>query len=217
MVQLHAINAGLTPPRPTTDVDMVLHIETDRITWLSAKAALRASGFTLRQSNNRKSPEHRFERADDIVDVLIADHVAPTALRMRASSHNLMPIPGGTSALRKTVNCRIIPDSGDPIVLSVPNVLGALTLKGGAFLEDSRDRGRHLEDAVVLLATVDDVDEVVEDSGSWTQSDAKRIRVLRQNLPAKHDAWGILRDARTRRRAQRALDILAQGPVGDTN
>jgi hypothetical protein len=31
------------------------------------------------------------------------------------------------------------------VVLSIPDVLGALVLKGAAYVEDSRDRDRHLD------------------------------------------------------------------------
>lgn len=213
MVQLHALHAGMVPQRSTVDVDIVLHIETDRITWVRTSEALLSAGFGLRQPHNVKAPLHRFARTHDVIDVLIADHVAPTALDMRASGKTLMPIPGATSALRKTVNCHITLGSGHVATLSVPDVLGALTLKGGAYMEDSRDRGRHLEDAVVLLCTVEDADEIAEDASSWTRGDPRRIRVLARNLPEDHEAWSLVRDDRQRRRAQQALSILAQGPA----
>jgi hypothetical protein len=216
MVQLHALHAEMTPQRSTTDVDIVLHIETDQISWVRTSEALRSVGFVLQPPNDRKGPLHRFVRTDDLVDVLIADHVAPTALQMRASGGKLMQIPGATSALRKTVNCRITLESGEVAMLSVPDVLGALTLKGGAYQEDSRDAGRHLEDAVILLSTVEDADAIVDDVDAWTRSDPKRIRVLGRNLPDDHEAWGLLRDARQRRRAQQALKILVQGSAAES-
>lgn len=215
MVQLHALHAGMTPPRSTTDVDIVLHIETDSISWARTAQALQSSGFRLLRPNNDNNPLHRYVRGDDVVDVLIADHVAPTALEMRAPGEKLMRIPGATSALRKTVNCHITVEGGALIVLSVPDVLGALTLKGGAYAEDSRDTGRHLEDAVVLLSTVEDADEIVDDVVTWTQGDPKRIRTLAKNLPDDHPSWGLIRDGRQRRRAQQALKILAAGRAAE--
>ena len=216
MVQLHALHAGMIPQRSTTDVDIVLHIETDRISWMRTREALHSVKFTLQRPNDRKGPLHRFVRTDDLVDVLIADHVAPTALQMRAPGENLVQIPGATSALRKTVNCRITLETGELAVLSVPDALGALTLKGGAYQEDSMDRDRHLEDAVVLLSTIEDADAIVDDVDVWTQSDPKRIGVLERSLPDEHDAWGLIRDARQRRRAQQTLKILAQGRAAES-
>lgn len=49
MVQLHALHAGLDSYRPTVDVDALLHIETDKVTWSSARSALRRIGYELRQ------------------------------------------------------------------------------------------------------------------------------------------------------------------------
>lgn len=212
MVQLHALHAGMIPQRSTTDVDIVVHIETT-MSWARTTQALHQCGYRLQRPNNPKAPSHRFVRDGDVIDVLIADHVAPKALEMRAPGKNLMKIPGATSALRKTVNCHITRSNGSDIVISVPDVLGALTLKGGAYQEDSRDTGRHLEDAVVLLSTIDDADELVEDHQAWTQNDPRRIRVLARNLPADHPAWGLL-PQRQRLRAQQSLKILAEAPTG---
>ena len=77
-----------------------------------------------------------------------------------------MRIPGATSTLRKTVNCRVNVEQRGVVNFRVPNVLGALTLIGGAYLEDSRDSARHLEDAVVLLDTVMVATECVPSSPS---------------------------------------------------
>ncbi|GGG71674.1 hypothetical protein GCM10011374_40500 [Kocuria dechangensis] len=208
MVQMHALHAGMIPQRSTTDVDIVLHIETT-MSWARTTQALHQCGYRLQVPNNPKGPSHRFVHDGDVIDVLIADHVAPKALEMRAAGTNLMRIPGATSALRKTVNCHIARADGSKVVISVPDVLGALTLKGGAYQEDSRDSGRHLEDAVVLLGTIEDADELVDDQAAWTQNDPRRIRVLARNLPSDHPAWGLL-PQRQRLRAQQSLKILAE-------
>lgn len=212
MVQLHALHVGMIPQRSTTDVDIVLHIETT-MSWARTTQALQQCGYRLQAPNNPKGPSHRFVRGGDVIDVLIADHAAPKALEMRAPGKNLMRIPGATSALRKTVNCHIARADGSEIVISVPDVLGALTLKGGAYQEDSRDPGRHLEDAVVLLSTIDDADELVDDHQAWTQNDPRRIKVLARNLPDDHPAWGLL-PQRQRLRTQQSLKILAEAPTG---
>lgn len=212
MVQLHAFHAGMIPQRSTTDVDIVLHIETT-MSWARTTRTLHQCGYRLQAPNNPKSPSHRFVRDGDVIDVLIADHVAPMALAMRAPGKKLVQIPGGTSALRKTVNCHITREDGFEVVISVPDVLGALTLKGGAYQEDSRDTDRHLEDAVVLLSTIADADELVENHQAWTHNDPRRIKVLARNLPADHPAWGLL-PQRQRARAQQSLKILTEARFG---
>lgn len=82
---------------------------------------------------------------------MVADHLPPS-LTQKALRHKAFEVPGGTSALRKTVNCHVVVGS-ETIVLSIPDALGAV-LKGAAYLEDTRNRRRHLDDAVMLACTV---------------------------------------------------------------
>jgi hypothetical protein len=84
--------------------------------------------------------------------VMVADHLPPKR-HPAALRRKVFAVPGGTSALCKTVNCAM--DTGNGIVvLSVPDALGALVLKGAAYMEDTRHRQRHLDDATVLACTV---------------------------------------------------------------
>lgn len=80
--------------------------------------------------------------------------------------------------LRKTVEVHLPTEGDDIVVISLPDVLGALTLKGGAYRADSRDRDRHLLDGAMLAATVEDADALLEAPEKWTGSDARRIRNL---------------------------------------
>lgn len=154
MVQLHAVHAGMQITRPTRDVDMVLHIETGATSFSGVREKLEQLGYVLREPMG-EGPVHRFVRGDsdeEQVDVMVADHLPPS-LAQKALRRKVFEVPGGTSALRKTVNCHVVVGS-ETIVLSIPDALGALVLKGAAYLEDARDRQRHLDDAVVLTCTV---------------------------------------------------------------
>ena len=84
----------------------------------------------------------------ETVDVMVADRLPPKR-HPKVLQRKAFSVPGGTSALRKTVNCEVTTDAG-VVTLSIPDALGSLGLKGAAYLEDSRDRERHLDDAVVL-------------------------------------------------------------------
>ena len=178
-------------------------------------------GYRPRRSLDADSAQHRFVRGTggrpnekDQVDVLVADHPGPWALTTRGGRAELVRAPGGTSALRKTVRCLIRDvEHGRVWELGVPDVLGALTLKGGAYQVDSRANDRHLEDAVVLCATVDDADALVERPEAWTGSDPARVRALARALAGTtHPAWAQLSDRSHRLRAQATLRILAEGP-----
>lgn len=143
--------------------------------------------------------------------MLIADHAAPRAMAEQVGRHALVEAPGGTSALGKTVDLRLSGRAGDEVTISIPDVLGALTLKGGAYRIDSRDRDRHLLDGAMLAATVEDADALLDLPQMWTGSDARRIRNLAQALPDDHPAWSYV-PATHRRRAQISLALLATGP-----
>lgn len=188
MVHLHARHAGLTPIRPTADVDALLHVETGRITFPTAISRLEQLGYRLHDPGFRDSPYHRLNRGTDIVDVLVADHVPPRRLPT-FRRRSVMQAPGGTSALRRTVECRIRQSGDGEVVLSLPDTLGALTLKGGAYLSDTRDRERHLEDAAILFATITDPTGL---RAALRGSDGKRIRALASRLTPDHPAWAAV-------------------------
>ncbi|MEZ5162014.1 MAG: hypothetical protein R2709_15435 [Marmoricola sp.] len=96
MTQLHTIHHGLGIVRPTNDVDIVLHIETMRGVPNKVAAALEALGYQFQPSiDPRNNTAHRFVRGttkvdlvagahEDQVDVLIADHPAPSRDRATA-------------------------------------------------------------------------------------------------------------------------------------
>lgn len=92
--------------------------------------------------------------------------------------------------------------------MSVPRAFGALILKAAAFKADSRDRDRHLFDAVALLACIDDP---FAERENFVGSDRSRLATLENALPAEHPAWRLLAgDAR--QNAESALRVLT-GPA----
>lgn len=214
MVQLHCVHAGFSPVRPTNDVDMVLHIETERGRPAAAAEALESLGYELMLSiDPRQGTAHRFRRSggsvvdivttgDDIVDVLAADHAAPRTLE-RLRGREMVAIEGGTQALRRTVNAHLIIED-EAITLSVPSPLAAVVLKAAAYQADSRNPERHLQDAAALLACVPDPYEAVEDLRG---SDARRLRLLAEALPDDAQQWRML-DLERRSDAQIALRIM---------
>jgi hypothetical protein len=80
----------------------------------------------------------------------------------------------------------------DTVRLVVPTLQGALVLKGGAYQEDSRDKGRHAEDAVVLLACVTDSTEI------WiglSPRSRRRVRAVVNALVDRPGYWANHDDA----------------------
>jgi hypothetical protein len=197
MVQLHALLAGLPPSRPTIDVDAVLHLESGVAKYADAAAALHRLGYGLDRS---AALAYRFRRGDDIVDLMVADHLGP-ARRPRFAGRDVFAITGGKQALKRTVDVDV--ETGDDTVrLSLPNLHGALVLKGAAYLSDSRDRGRHASDAVVLLACFTDPRDVLDHLAG---SDRKRLLALVEALD-KPEPWSA---------AHRDVEALARPLLAD--
>lgn len=197
MTQLHAIHHGIDAVRPTNDVDMVLHIETARGTPNATASALESLGYAMKGNlDPRRNVGHRFTRGQahvdvvssddaDVVDVLVADHAAPSVdERMRRTQ--MVKVPGGTQALRRTMNYRLEIEEGTVTTISVPRPFGALILKAAAYVADSRDPHRHAFDAAVLLACIDNP---IAERESFAGSDRSRLMVLERELGEGHRAW----------------------------
>jgi hypothetical protein len=209
MVQLHVAHAGLDIQRATTDVDMILHIDTGAITFPAAREALEGLGYGIELPLGKGNPVHRFTRGDDRVDVMVADHLAPAHVP-KVGGHTLFQVPAGTSALRKTVNCTIERQGESSVTFSIPDVLGALVLKSAAYREDSRDRDRHLDDAALLACTVQDPSREAErlESGS----DRGRIQLLARDLEdASHRSWQLVPEE-IREYGRHVLAIMSRDP-----
>jgi len=207
MVQLHAAHAGLQLTRATRDVDMVLHIDSGAATFGGVRYDLERLGYALREPIG-SGPVHRFVRGPndtETVDVMVADRLSPER-HPKVLRRRVFALPGGTSALRKTVNCEV--NAGTIVVmLSIPDVLGALVLKGAAYLEDPRDGGRHLDDAAVLACAVTDP---VGDRARMIGNDRRRIQALWKVLQdLDHQSW--IATGSASRRGHGALRVL----VGD--
>jgi hypothetical protein len=142
------------------------------------------------------------EQQSDIVDVLVADHPAPSVEEMRRGKA-MVKVEGATQAVRRTVNAVLEITPGVPTTISVPGPFGALILKAAAYRSDSRDRERHLYDAAALLACIEDP---YAERESFAGSDRSRLRILDRALVADHGAWLRLpRDVRAQ--AQAALRL----------
>lgn len=105
--------------------------------------------------------------------------------RSRFDGRPLFGIPGGTRALSQTIDVNVVTSAGYSRLV-LPSLRGALVLKGAAYLEDARDRGRHAEDAVALLACVTDATEVWSD---LSQRSRRRLRALLKVVTEQDGPW----------------------------
>lgn len=213
MVQLQAVLANLPLFRPTTDIDVILHVETGSVSGPEVTRTLDQLGYSLQTPLNNSSPVHRFirqrEGMHESIDVMIADHgVSKPPLKL--AGRDPFQIPAGTQALKRTVNCNVVDATGEVVTtLSIPSVLAAVVLKAAAYREDSRDRERHLEDAALLSTLLGDPLTLVK---QLQGSDRARIISLHKRLSdGHHPAWARIAE-KDRLDGQYALEILASNP-----
>lgn len=140
---------------------------------------------------------------DEIIDVLIADHPAPKVVE-RLRGRDMVRIEGGTQALSRTISARLEIEPGTITTVSVPRPFAALILKAAAYNADSRDRDRHLFDAAVLLACIQDP---FAERDNLAGSDRGRLAMVEKALPEGHPPWRHLPEP-DRADAESALRIL---------
>ncbi|TDE89592.1 hypothetical protein EXU48_20150 [Occultella glacieicola] len=214
MTQLHGIYRSIDTLRATNDVDMVLHIETTRGVVGETSRALESLGYEFMPSiDDRNHTAHRFRRGEatvdlvtseaDVVDVLVADHAAPTVTQ-KIHGRRMVAIEGGTQALKRTINARVEIVVGRSTTVSVPSPFGAVILKAAAYQTDSRDRERHLQDAALLLAVIDDPRA---ERQQLAGSDRSRLLMLARALTDRAREWRSLEEP-WRTNGQVALRIL---------
>lgn len=164
MVQAHAMSNEVATTRVTTDVDATVRIETGVYSYNEAAAVLTKLGYTIDDGNLT----YRFLRGQERVDLMVADHEHPPP---RHSRREVMAVTGGQQALSRIQEI-YFHVNGSEIALPVPTLHGALVLKAAAHAVDPRDRDRHLEDALTLLACIVDIEPIMSDLRG---SDRKRI------------------------------------------
>ena len=205
MVQLHARRASIPPPRATKDVDLIADVQTNRSSFSSIGSALTSIAFEVAVPNARNEPIYRFTRGAEQVDVMVADHL-PSGMKPRLRARPAFAVDGGAQALNRR-DTFVVSSTSGTVTIDAPDVLGALVGKGAAFMVDQRDRGRHLEDAAVLLASIESVGDL---DPTLNASDRKRLHALVSGLAdPSHSGWLALAD-RDLRRAERNLNLLAQ-------
>lgn len=193
MVQLHGIIGGSSTVRPTDDLDILVDVlAPEPGALLAVVEQLLKLGYRHHPPGFPDAPAHRFvrpgpdhewpERAQMIVDVLVADHLPPPK-HPHLQQRPTMAAPGGRQALDRTMVARVQAEEGEdaPVDIALPDLLGALVLKGAAYKVDNRDPGRHLLDAALLSSMIDAATE----RSRVSKSDRRHLSNL-----VKEDALG---------------------------
>lgn len=200
MVHAHATSAGFDPPRHTTDLDLLVDIGAARIADVAGP--LLAAGFEAPAPASTGAPFHRFARGHDVVDVMVPNTADGT---FRFRRRGVLRSPGTHQALSRRDHFTVTAvHSGATVTVDAPDALGAIIVKAAAHRVDQRDRGRHLEDAVVLLAAASPkvFGQVL------SPRDRQHLRPLLSSLADEFaPCWGVLDDAQ-REFAHDALERL---------
>jgi hypothetical protein len=196
MVQVHALEHGITDVRLTRDIDILGQARPEGA-LTAIDRALRAEGF----EPTGPDPDgfaHRYEREELIVDLLAPDGLKqPPEL---GGGVMAVGVPGGSQALVRSevVTVSVV---GRDFELRRPTLLGAILIKARSIMRHA-DPASQREDLLRLLALVDDprvtARELERSERTWLRRAENRL---------DFEAPAVLDDA-TVRRARLAYRML---------
>jgi hypothetical protein len=220
-VYAHAVNAGVSTPRPTRDMDVVADLlrRQNGTSWMSEW--LVGQGFAL-EGINPFGIGHRFSRdlapgpGKVTFDVLAPDHMG-----QRASLHTRPPartveVPGARQAILSaetfevTVSGMTSPEAERTGMVRMSSVMGTLLAKAAATSIVNRGGAgvaRDYEDAATLLACLPDPIAAADQLSSGSAGDRRLMRKLSPLHNPRHEAWRPMQPD-DRRNAQIALTFL---------
>lgn len=201
MVFLHAMEHGVTPPRVSTDLDVLVNARVVTGGLREFVMAIEQEGFSLVGA----SPEglaHRYERDGVSVDVLAPEGLGPRTDLTTTPPWRTLQIPGGTQALERTELLPVVFGDTHGLVPR-PSLLGAIVVKAVAVEVDDLPDAQRL-DLALLLSVVEDPLEMTTE---LTSKDRKRLRARSEMKDADHRCWAGL-DPEAADRGRAALQLL---------
>lgn len=186
MVHLHCWQRGVTPPRVTTDADVLLDVRIRKSALSTVTAFLRERGF---DEEGRSPTEigHRWKRGRVSIDVLLPEGIGERAATARTvTGARTVQVPGGTQALARAqrVELEVAGRVGSVIR---PSLLGALVGKAAAMeITVDPNKDRHRDDFVTLAGLIDNpagMRDLVE------AKDRRRIARMLGWAPESYSGW----------------------------
>ena len=142
--------------------------------------------------------------------MMVADHL-PSQLKPRFMMRPAFAVSAGEQSLRRR-DTFVVTSTSRTVTLGAPDVLGALIGKGAASIVDSRDPGRHLDDAAVLLASIQSVGEL--DLSHLSANDRKRLTTVAGTLGGvAHPAWLALNEPQLAKGRRNLAAIITAAPL----
>lgn len=204
LVHLPCAERGLTPARPTNDVDTVVDIRASPDMLETFTRALTDIGFIPDTSGD--GIQHRWNRDLAQFDVLIPEGVGERAAsRVGVGGAPTISAPGTTQALARTDVVEVMVGSKTGAVPR-PTLVGALVAKAAARTEivADRARSRHCTDFVVLanLIAASDFRDV-----DLNAKDRRRLRNMVVRCRADDSAMAVENAEEALGRLERAAKL----------
>jgi hypothetical protein len=199
MVQLHALQHGITDVRPTGDID-VLGQARPQGALTAIDGALRDEGFEP-VLPDLDGYVHRYERDGVSVDLLAPDGIKPPP---RIGRDIAIAVPGGSQALARSETVTVTVE-GRPFELRRPTLLGAVLVKARSLMVHA-DPAAQREDLLALLALIDDPRRM---ACELRTSERTWLRVVEHRLDPSAPS---LLNRETTRRADLAYRLLVRDP-----
>lgn len=204
MTYLHAGRGGIEMPRSTDDADVLVDYYVNASSLSDLSISLHRIGFVIKADSRYA---YRFLHPDGRkVDVMVADHL-PSHMRPRISRRPALEAPAGAQAIRRRDTYRLTFRTRPEVLVGVPDEIGALVAKGAAYLIDSRDKGRHLDDAATLLASITDASQL--DYGEVSKNDRRRLSLIKQQLSDPSNAHWLNLESDARSRGHMNLSLVS--------
>lgn len=199
MVQLHALEHGITDVRATRDID-ILGQARPQGTLSAIDAALRDNGFES-LGPDPDGYAYRYERNGLIVDLLAPDGIKPAP--SLGVGRKAIGVPGGSQALDRSEAVTVTVEQRS-FELRRPTLPGAVLIKARSLMVHN-DPDTQREDLLRLLALIEDPREMARD---LRRSERRWLRLAERRLnPSGRSSL----DTQTMRRAELAYRLLVQG------
>ena len=187
MVHRHCAERGAEPHRTTTDGDAVVDIRADRTMLTRFTEELQRLGFAS-VGASAEGHEHRWRNGMAVIDVLVATNLGRSQKVTGATGSTTVGARGAQQALDRAalVEVRVGTRTGK---VRLPNLVGAMVIKGAATSVPTGDRQRHKVDFALLATLIRPSDDFTDLTRRDRQHFTRGIEAV-GNSQAAHEVAG---------------------------
>ena len=186
MVHLHCWQRAVTPPRVTTDADVLLDVRLKKSALSTVTEFLRDRGF----DEDGRSPTgvgHRWKHGGVSIDILLPEGIGERAAKSRTvTGARTVQVPGGTQALARAQRVELEVAGRVGYVIR-PSLLGALVGKAATMeIPVDPNNERHRDDFVTLAGLINNPAGMNELVGT---KDRRRAARMLSWAPESYSGW----------------------------